>query len=52
MNPAINLEKHFIQVPTVAGSWLATTNAVDISLAELETPISDGRIGEGHATYR
>ena len=32
MNTSIDLEKHFIQVPTVAGSRLATMQTVRISL--------------------
>jgi hypothetical protein len=47
MKTPVDLEEHLIQMPRVTGSSRPAAQAVGISLPELETPFSDGLIGEG-----
>src|SRR5450432_4592124 len=49
MEPSVDLEEHFVEVPPVAGSRRPAAQAVRISLTELEGPFSDRLISERHA---
>ena len=52
MNPAIDLEEYFIQVPLVAGTRGSAAQALGVSLTELKAPFSDRLIAESDAAHR
>ena len=52
MEASVDLEEHLIKVPPVAGARRPASQAVGISLTELEAPFSDSLTTEGHTAHR
>jgi hypothetical protein len=51
MDAPIDSNEHFIEVPTIATMRRFASQAVGISVAELETPFADSLIAEGDSTH-
>jgi len=41
MELSVYFEEHFVELPSVAGSWRPAPQAIGVSLAELKTPLSN-----------
>jgi hypothetical protein len=52
MEPSVDFEEHFVEMPSVARSRRLVTQSVGVSLAELKAPFSDCLIAESHTADR
>jgi hypothetical protein len=52
VNTAVDTDEHLIQVPQITWSGTPTTQAISISLPELQAPLANSLVGEGDAAHR
>jgi len=49
---ALDRQKHFIQVPLIAGAWTSSTELIGILLAELAAPLANRLIGYHYTAFK